>query len=120
LPFQLVVTSALAFAFSLTIEGPGFPAADVCPALVGLGVGVSAVAYLLQVWAQTRLGPARTAVILTMEPVFGVFFGILLLGERLDLKAWIGAAVILIAIQVVLAYESDEPVLEAEGITAAH
>lgn len=115
---QLLTTSALAFVASFVFEGPQLPPIDVVPTLLGLGLGVSAVAYLLQVWAQTRIGPSRTAVVLSLEPVFGVIFGALLLGERLDLRGWIGAAVILAAIQVVLANEPEHEVLAAEGVAA--
>lgn len=116
---QLIVTAAWAFAASIVFEGPRIPSADVLPALLGLGLGVSAVAYLLQVWAQTRIGPSRTAVILTLEPVFGVAFGALLLGERLDVRGWIGALVIVAAIQIVLSKEPEEEVLMAEGVSPA-
>lgn len=115
---QLLTTSALAFIGSLILEGPQLPSPDVIPALIGLGLGVSAVAYLLQVWAQTRLGPSRTAVILSLEPVFGVAFGVVLLDERLGVAGWIGAAVIVGAIQVVLANEPEDDVLAAEGVAA--
>lgn len=115
---QLATTSVLAFVASLIFEGARLPDTSAVPALIGLGLGVSAVAYLLQVWAQTRIGPARTAVILSLEPVFGVLFGAILLGERLNVQGWIGAAVIVAAIQVVLAKEPDEDLLSAEGVAA--
>ena len=116
---QLLTTSVLAFAWSSVLEGPQLPKVDVVPALLGLGLGVSAVAYLLQVWAQTRIGPSKTAMVLSLEPVFGVIFGAALLGERLDLKGWIGALVIVAAIQVVLANEPEDEVLAAEGVAPA-
>lgn len=116
---QLLVTAAWAIVASLVLEGPQVPGTDVIGAILGLGLGVSAVAYLLQVWAQTRTGPTRTAVILTLEPVFGVIFGALLLGERLDVRGWVGAIVILGAIQLVLAKDPEDDVLLAEGVSPA-
>jgi len=115
---QLLTTSILAFLSSFVLEGASLPSPEVLPALIGLGLGVSAAAYLLQVWAQTRLSPSRTAVILSLEPVFGLMFGAILLGERLDVKGWVGAAIIVAAIQVVLAKEPHEDVLAAEGVSA--
>ena len=64
-------------------------------ALVVTGVFASAVAFTIQTAAQRHIGPTRTAVILTMEPVFAGLFGWLLLDERLTFRGWIGAALIL-------------------------
>ena len=36
-----------------------------------------------QTWAQAHLSPTRTAIIMSMEPVFAAFFAVLLGGEAL-------------------------------------
>jgi drug/metabolite transporter (DMT)-like permease len=64
-------------------------------AVVITGLFASAVAFTVQTAAQRHIGPTRTAVILTMEPVFAGLFGYLLLDERLTLRGWIGAGLIL-------------------------
>ena len=51
-----------------------------------LSVGYMAVfagagALLGQTWAQAHLPPTRTAIIMSMEPVFAAFFAVLLGGE---------------------------------------
>lgn len=116
---QMLTTAALAFLLAVLVEGPPAPSgSDWLPILV-TGLGVSAVAYLLQVWAQTEIGPAPTAVVLTLEPVFAVGAG-LVLGERLTLRGWVGAALILAAIEFVLVKARADDTIEAEAVTAAH
>jgi len=84
------------------------------------GVGVSAVAFLLQVWAQSRIGAGTTAVVLTLEPVFAVGMAALVLGERLTIGGWIGAILIILAIEVVITKGSRIETKEAEAISPAH
>ncbi|MBA2528548.1 MAG: DMT family transporter [Euzebyales bacterium] len=54
----------------------------------------SAAAFWIQTAAQRVIPPTRTAIILTMEPVFAGIFGFALLGERLGPRAWLGCACI--------------------------
>jgi drug/metabolite transporter (DMT)-like permease len=60
-----------------------------------LAVSCTVLAYLGQTWAQARTTPTRTAIILSMEPVFAAFFAWFWLGERMGLWGWIGAGLIL-------------------------
>ena len=53
------------------------------------------VAYTLQVAAQRDARPAPAAIILSLEAVFAVLTGWLLLGETLTLQALIGCALML-------------------------
>ncbi len=117
---QLLVTAVAGLALSIPFEGMPVPPRSVWPALALTGVAVSALAFLLQVWAQTQVGPGRTAVVLALEPAFGVAGAALILGERLTFAGWSGAALILVAIYVVVTKGQEAPVLEAEAVTAAH
>jgi drug/metabolite transporter (DMT)-like permease len=69
--------------------------AEVWVALAVTSVAASAGAFLIQTRAQREVSPTRTAVILTMEPVFAGLFGFLLAGERLSGRGWLGAGLIL-------------------------
>ena len=69
--------------------------AEVWVALAVTSVAASAGAFLVQTRAQREVSPTRTAVILTMEPVFAGLFGFLLAGERLSGRGWLGAGLIL-------------------------
>lgn len=77
-------------------------------ALVVTGVFASALAYLIQTWAQRRTSATRVAVIYAMEPVFAGCFGFALAGDRLGALGWTGCAVILLGILV------SEPTAAAE------
>lgn len=67
-------------------------------ALLVTGVFASALAFLVQTWAQRRTSATRTALAFTMEPVWTAFFGYTLAGDRLGLLGWGGCAVIMAGI----------------------
>jgi drug/metabolite transporter (DMT)-like permease len=60
-----------------------------------LSVGV---AYTLQVVAQKNAKPSHAAIILSMESVFGAIGGIIILGETMSGRGYIGCALILAGI----------------------
>lgn len=117
---QLTVTAILALVLSALLEGPGLPSTSVMGAIALTGIGVSVGAYVLQVWAQRVVGPDTAAVVLAAEPAFGVLTAWIALDERLMLQAWIGAALIVVSIYVVVTRQRDETSREAEAVTAAH
>lgn len=63
------------------------------------GIGATAAAFALQVWAQRLVTPTRAAILLLLEPVFAGILGTLA-GDRLGAEGWAGAALIMIAIVV--------------------
>jgi len=74
--------------------------ATVWGALIVTGVFASALAFLVQAWAQRRTSAARTALVFALEPVFAGIFGFLLAGDRLGALGWAGCAVIMSGIVV--------------------
>jgi drug/metabolite transporter (DMT)-like permease len=69
-------------------------------ALVVTGIFASALAFVIQTWAQRRTSATRTALAFAAEPVFAAFFGYLLAGDRLGAVGWSGCAVILAGIVI--------------------
>jgi drug/metabolite transporter (DMT)-like permease len=69
-------------------------------ALIITGVFASALAFLIQTWAQQRTSATRTALVFALEPVFAGFFGYVLAGDRLGTLGWAGCGVILAGILV--------------------
>jgi drug/metabolite transporter (DMT)-like permease len=67
-------------------------------ALIVTGVFASALAYLIQVWAQRRMSAARIAIVFSLETVFAGIFGYWLADDRLGWLGWGGCAVILAGI----------------------
>jgi drug/metabolite transporter (DMT)-like permease len=93
---QLGTAGLLALAWAGVAGDLVVPASgEVWVALVITSVVASAGAFLIQTRAQQEVSPTRTAVILTMEPVFAGLFGFLLAGERLSGRGWVGAGLIL-------------------------
>ncbi len=66
-----------------------------------MAVAAAALALALQTWAQAHLPPTRSAIIMTMEPVFAAFFAVLLGGEELTARMIVGGAMVLTAMLVV-------------------
>src|SRR6266508_4029975 len=67
-------------------------------ALLVTGVFASALAFLVQAWAQRRTSATRTALAFAMEPVFAALFGYTLADDRLGALGWGGCAVIMTGI----------------------
>ena len=121
---QLLVTSFLALPWAAVTEGLPFPGRRELPALLLTALVVSGGAYLLQLWAQTVIGPARTGVLLALEPAFGVATAAVVLGERLSLLGWLGAALIMGAIFLVIRRGGeavkDPGLIRTEAISPNH
>jgi drug/metabolite transporter (DMT)-like permease len=60
-----------------------------------------AAALLGQTWAQAHLPPTRSAIIMSMEPVFAAFFAVLLGGESVTSRMLLGGVMVLTAMLVV-------------------
>lgn len=117
---QLAVTAVLAFPAALLFEGLAIPDRSVWGALLLTGIGVSVGAFVLQIWAQTIVGPTTAAVVLAAEPAFGVATAWVVLGDSLDAPGWVGAFLIFSAIVIVITKQKDKTAIQAEALTAAH
>ncbi len=67
-------------------------------ALIVTGVFASALAFLVQTWAQRRASATQTALAFSLEPVWAAVFGFTLAGDRLGAVGWLGCAVIMAGI----------------------
>ncbi|MGH8915548.1 MAG: DMT family transporter [Acidimicrobiia bacterium] len=117
---QLAVTSVLAFALSVLLEVQNIPDPSVWGALLLTGLGASAGCFVLQIWAQTVVGPSTAAVVLAAEPAFAVATAWIVLGERLSAAGWGGALLILVAIFIVVTKQQDPASIGAEAVSPAH
>ena len=70
-------------------------------AVVYMAVFAGALALAGQTWAQAHLPPTRSAIIMSMEPVFAAFFAVLLGGELLTGRMLVGGLLVLTATLVV-------------------
>ncbi|HAV76676.1 MAG TPA: EamA family transporter [Anaerolineae bacterium] len=90
---QLLVCGILNLTLGLFVEQPVFTwslaGAAVYTAVLSLGI-----CYTLQVWAQRHTPPADAALLLSLESVFAVIAGWIILGERLVGVQYIGCILI--------------------------
>ncbi len=66
-------------------------------ALLYLAGPSSVGAFSIQLYAQTRLSPSVASMVFLLEAPFGALAGLVLLGERQGLLAWLGAGLMLLA-----------------------
>ena len=81
------------------LDGLGSFTTQAVFAVVFTGLGCSAFAFSIQVWAQRRVEPARASIINLLEPVVAGFVGYAV-GERLGWGGYLGALTILAGILV--------------------
>ena len=93
---QLTAVGAICLIPGFFTGGYDFPL-SVWLAAIYTGVAASAVAFGLMVWAQRRVAPSRTALLLMFEPVFAAVAGAIV-GDHLGLVGLTGAALILVGV----------------------
>ncbi|MDD3718172.1 MAG: DMT family transporter [Actinomycetota bacterium] len=115
---QMGVVAVLQTGSALIFEDFVMPAGGYAwTTIIVCGVLASAVAFFVQAWAQREISPVRTSVVLIMEPVFSVLFGIVLLGETLTWRGWLGCSLMLAG--MLITEIRPERRRERDGATAA-
>ncbi len=98
---QLMVITVLCFVVTIP-DGIVLPTnARDWLSVVYMAVFAGALALAGQTWAQAHLPPTRSAIIMSMEPVFAAFFAVLLGGESITGRMAIGGVMVLTAMLVV-------------------
>lgn len=69
--------------------------------LLYMAVFAAALAMLGQTWAQAHLAPTRSAIVMSMEPVFAAFFAVLLGSESLTWRMLVGGSMVVAAMLIV-------------------
>jgi DME family drug/metabolite transporter len=119
----LTLTGAISIVSSLTllpaalVAGAGVPVDDVSiAALLYLGVVTSALAYRLFFSGLRTSSPEVAALLTLLEPLAATLLAVGLLGERLAAAGWLGAALMLAAVGLLLARRPETPVEAAAPI----
>lgn len=94
---QLVTTTALCGLVAVPggLDLP--PDGGVWAALALTSLAATALAFVVQTWAQAHLSPTRAAVVMTMEPVFALGIAVVVADEPLGGRTLAGAALVLLA-----------------------
>jgi drug/metabolite transporter (DMT)-like permease len=99
LAVSAIVLLALAFALDQTHVAMVTPRA--LASLAYQAIVVAFISYLTWFWLLTRYMASRLSVFSFLTPIFGVTFGVLLLGEHFTLRFMIAAAMVLAGIALV-------------------
>ena len=96
---QLGVASALGAVAMCLFETPSLPTRPVeWGAVIGLGLVCSAYGFVVQPIAQKYAAPEKSGLIFALEPVFSAILSFLFLHEVLDVRGYLGAALILLSV----------------------
>lgn len=97
---QFATVTVLSLIFALVTELPFDIKAiyGVLPEILFLGIGSSGIAYTLQIVGQKNSDPAVASIILSLESVFGAVFSAILLAERMQVKEYIGCALVFLSV----------------------
>ena len=96
---QLYVTALLSAVVAAFTENPSW--SDVRAAIIPIlycGLGSGAIGYTLQIVAQKFTEPAVASLLMSLEAVFAVLGGTLILGEKMTTREAIGCLVMFIAV----------------------
>jgi len=98
---QFLTTGIISIVLMVIFENPVMAdIIDCAGSILYCGVMSSGVAYTLQVLGQKHAEPATASLILSLESVFAVIFGALLLHESMTMLELIGCVVIFIAVLI--------------------
>lgn len=98
---QLLVIAAICFVATVP-DGIVLPSnGRDWASIVYMALFAGALALVGQTWAQAHLPPTRSAIVMSMEPVFAALFAVLLGGETLTGRMLVGGAMVLAAMLVV-------------------
>ena len=94
---------------SLLLETPSLPGSPrVWAAALFLGVFCSGICFVIQSVEQQFTTASHASLIFTLEPVFSAVFAYFLLSERLTVRGYFGAALMLVSLLIM---ELDVPAL---------
>ena len=99
---DLAVVGVVMLMLSVFLETPALPGtAKVWAAALFLGIVCSGVCLVIQSVYQKHTTASRASLIFTLEPVFSAIFAYFLLNERIGVKGYIGAALMLASLVLV-------------------
>jgi drug/metabolite transporter (DMT)-like permease len=88
------------------------PDSGVWFSIVFTAIFASALAFIIQSWAQSFIAPSSVAVILAMEVVFAAAFGIVLLSEPLTLRIGLGGLLVLASMYLIILLDQRKTKVE--------
>ncbi|MEE0435284.1 MAG: DMT family transporter [Peptococcaceae bacterium] len=107
---ELAAMAVIAWIATLCTTTPVLPQTGAeWGAIFGLAFICSAFAFVAQPFAQSFTTPEHTALIFSMEPVWGAIYAYLLLGEVLSFQATCGALLVLASVLITSCWKPKPP-----------
>lgn len=111
---QFLTTALLSLVFSLVVEGNSlFTDSIAWGPILYSGIIVVGIGFTLQVFGQSKVNPTLASLIMSLEAVFALLSGMLVLGERLTVREWLGGLLMMAAVILVqVKGQQQKPVFE--------
>ncbi|CAN5860842.1 DMT family transporter [soil metagenome] len=111
---QLTAATALMLPLSVVSPPGEVPSSSVALCVLGLALLSTAVAYLIYFRLIENVGPTSTVTVTLLVPVFGLVFGVLLLGEPFGPGTLAGLGIILSSVVLItgISFRKREPELK--------
>ncbi|MHA2000966.1 MAG: DMT family transporter, partial [Promethearchaeota archaeon] len=95
--FMLIINLILAFTFesSFIVSLPNLTIAQWL-LLAYLGIFVTTITFIFQIWAQKSIDETSAAIIISLEPVFATFFGFIFGNEQITWQMLVGGSILLV------------------------
>jgi drug/metabolite transporter (DMT)-like permease len=103
---QLATCALLSGSASLRSGFHAPPDRGVWAVVIYTAIFATALAFIIQTWAQSHMSSTKVAVILTMEVVFAALFAVLLGGETLTLQIALGGILVTTAMYFIVLAEA--------------
>ena len=103
---QLATVSLLSFLISFSNGYQAPPDSGVWAAVIFTAIFASALGFIFQTWAQSKMSPTKAAVILTLETPFAALFAVWIGGEHLTIRTILGGAIMLLAMYLIVIFET--------------
>ena len=112
---QFTVCTILSFVGMLLFETPSMPAVASCfVSIAYAGLLSSGIAFTFQILAQKHIEPTVACFLMSLESVFSVLSGWLVLHEHLNLRELSGCAIVFAAVLLSQLASSRQPVADAD------
>lgn len=97
---QFFSAAVIATIGTLVFEGIALPPVSTYPTLIFFGVVATAFCFAVYTWVQPFTTATHAALIYALEPVAAAIFGIIVIGEGLTGREWLGGAIMLLGVIV--------------------
>ena len=97
---QMATVAVMSLILALAMNSLQWPHSSLWDELIYLGAGAGALALLLQTWGQAQVTAARSAIIFTLEPVWGAIFSVIIVSDVISAPIALGGGLIISAMLV--------------------